>query len=75
MIVYLCNNGRWRGVSKRKKFKQEYAEEDPFDDHFHIGISIKHSMKSGDSKLRLYEKFYESDIIIGSPLAIRILTG
>jgi hypothetical protein len=23
----------------------------------------------------LYEKFYQSDIIVGSPLAIRILTG
>jgi hypothetical protein len=25
--------------------------------------------------LKLYEKFYQSDIIVGSPLAIRILTG
>ena len=25
--------------------------------------------------MKLYEKFYQSDIIVGSPLAIRILTG
>ena len=48
---------------------------DSFDDHFYIGMSLKHNMKLGTAKLKLYEKFYESDIIVGSPLAIRILTG
>ena len=54
----------------------EYCnEEDSFDDHFYIGLSLKHSMKTQTCKLKLYEKFYQSDIIVGSPLAIRILTG
>jgi hypothetical protein len=76
MLVMMMNNGTWRGISKRKKFKLEYCnEEDSFEDHFYIGLSLKHSMKLQTAKLKLYEKFYQSDIIVGSPLAIRILTG
>lgn len=76
MIVMLTNNGSWKQVSKRKKFKLDYCNEvDSYDDHFYIGMSLKHNMKLGKAKLKLYEKFYESDIIVGSPLAIRILTG
>lgn len=72
----MMNNGSWRGVSKRKKFKLDFCNEhDSFDDHFYIGLSLKHNMKLQTAKLRLYEKFYQSDIIVGSPLAIRILTG
>jgi len=76
MIVMLTNNGSWKKVSKRKKFKMDFCNEnDSYSDDFYIGISLKHSMKDNSSKLKLYEKFYQSDIIVGSPLAIRILTG
>lgn len=50
-------------------------EEDTFSDDFKIGISIKHSMKTQTSQLRLYEHFYSSDIIVASPLAVRLMTG
>jgi hypothetical protein len=47
MIALMTNNGSWKRVSKRKKFKMEYCnEEDSFDDHFYIGLSLKHSMKT-----------------------------
>ena len=76
MIVLMTNNGSWKKVSKRKKFKMDFCnEEDSFSDDFYIGISLKHSMKLQTAKLKLYEKFYDSDIIVGSPLALRILTG
>lgn len=50
MIILMTNDGKWKRVSKRKKFKQDFgSEEGTFDDHFKIGLSIKHSMKSGTS--------------------------
>ena len=46
MIVLMINKGSWRGVSKRKKFKLDFCNEnDSFDDHFYIGLSLKHNMK------------------------------
>lgn len=47
MIILLTNDGKWKRVSKRKKFKHDYGnDEDTFSDDFKIGISIKHSMKT-----------------------------
>ncbi|KAM0681966.1 rRNA-binding ribosome biosynthesis protein utp25 [Mitosporidium daphniae] len=47
--------------------------ESPFkgnvDDHFRLGIRI------GSRSISLYEKFYGSDLIIASPLSLRILIG
>ena len=31
--------------------------------------------KSGKLQMKLYEQFYQSDIIVASPLAIRMLAG
>ena len=76
MIIMLTHNGTLKKVSKRKKFKQDFGnEEDAFNDHFKIGLSFQHARKSGESVLKLYESFYKSDIIVASPLAIRMLTG
>lgn len=76
MIALLINGGTWKGISRRKKFKNDFgSEEDAFNDNFKIGLAVKHSAKSQTSQIKLYEQFYESDIIVGSPLAIRILTG
>ena len=75
-IVLMTCEGKWKKVSRRKKFKEQFGnEEDAFDDHFKIGLSIKYNMKSQQSSLRLFEEFYDSDIIVASPLAIRIVTG
>lgn len=46
----MTNNGKWRGVSRRKKFKKEYMnEEESFDDNFKIGIAFNYSAKSKQS--------------------------
>ena len=76
MIALLLNGGTWKGISRRKKFKNDFGnEEDAFNDNFKIGLAVKHSAKTRTSQVKLYEQFYDSDIIVGSPLAIRILTG
>ena len=50
MIILLTNDGKWKRVSKRKKFKHDYGnDEETFSDDFKIGISIKHSMKTQTS--------------------------
>lgn len=75
-IIFLCNSGRWKKVSKKKKFRAEFEnEEEAFNDFFRIGISFVQSKKSGKMQLKLYEQFYASDIIVASPLAIRMLCG
>jgi U3 small nucleolar RNA-associated protein 25 len=72
----MTNDGKWKGVSRRKKFKNDFLDpEDSFNDNFKIGMALKYSAKTNKSQIKLYEPFYESDIIVASPLAIRILTG
>jgi len=62
-------------VSKKKKFRDEFAsEEEAFNDYFRIGIAVNWS-KTNQMCLKLYEQFYESDIIVASPLALRLLCG
>jgi len=59
-LVLLLNGGRWKKVHKGKQFKDEYGnEEEAFNDFFRIGISVR------EGKVKLYEQFYKSDIIIG----------
>lgn len=73
----LTNDGKWKGVSKKKKFREEYATEDEaFNDFFRIGIAFN-APKSNPDKLnvKLYEQFYSSDIIVASPLAIKMIIG
>ena len=72
------NGGRWKKVSKKKKFREEFgSEEEAFNDYFKIGIAFHHNKKKKDDKitLKLYEHFYKSDILIASPLGLRTLTG
>jgi len=72
----MTSGGKWKGVSKRKKFRAEFDDpDDAFNDHFKIGIALKYNRKQQGASLKLYEKLYESDIIVASPLAIRIMTG
>jgi hypothetical protein len=74
----ICNHGKWKKASKKKKFRDEFAsEEEAYNDFFRIGISLNSSKKSGSTELhlKLYEQFYASDIIVASPLAIRMLAG
>lgn len=77
-IVMFCNGGRWKKVSKKKKFREEYGDEaEAFNDYFKIGLAFNHSKKSKDDKMtiKLYEQFYKSDILVASPLGLRTITG
>ena len=78
-IVLLCNGGKWKRVSKKKKFMEEFgSEEEAFNDFFRIGIALngsKQPAERGKLLLKLYEQFYASDIIVASPLAVRMIAG
>ena len=78
-IVLLCNEGKWKRVSKKKKFMEEFAgEEEAFNDFFRIGLSLKESRspsEQGKLNIKLYEQFYAADIIVASPLALRMIAG
>ena len=74
------------GVANRKKFEDEYGKEEPVrtgskpddfyrtfngntDDGFKIGLSVS------KKQLKLYAEFYSSDVIIASPLGLRMVIG
>ena len=47
-IILLTNGGKYKQVSKKKKFKEVFAnEEDAFNDLFRIGLSFVPSKKDG----------------------------
>ncbi|RUS87100.1 hypothetical protein EGW08_005176 [Elysia chlorotica] len=89
MLISLLLGSEQANVSNLKRFEGEYSEleesgladkaykpedfkrlfEGNTDDNFRIGLSV--SKKS----LRLYSPFYESDIILASPLGLRMLIG
>jgi len=59
---------KWKGVTKKKKFKEEYGSEDEFsNDCFRLGLSFY------GKTLKLYSTFKKSDIIIASPLGLRTI--
>lgn len=74
----LANGGRWKKVSKKKKFREEFgSEEEAFNDYFKMGIAFHHNKKKASESvsIKLYEQFYKSDILIASPLGLRMITG
>jgi hypothetical protein len=55
-IIFLCNHGRWKRVSKKKKFREDFDNEaEAFNDFFRIGISFVPNKTSGKLQLKLYE--------------------
>ena len=45
-IVMLTNNGRWKKVSKKKKFREDFgAEEEAFNDYFKFGLAFNYNKK------------------------------
>ena len=60
--------GNWNGISNKKKFKDEYSEFESLDDCFRMGISFDYF----ENKINLYSPFVESDIIICSPLGLKL---
>ena len=76
-IIMLTNEGKWKRVIKKKKFREEFGtENEAFNDFFRIGIAFN-APRSNPKRLqiKLYEQFYSSDIIVASPLALRMITG
>ncbi|XP_051941685.1 U3 small nucleolar RNA-associated protein 25 homolog [Hippocampus zosterae] len=88
LISLLESKGKKVVVSNKKRFKDEYgqgSDDKPanlrrpddyhaifsgnVDDHFRIGVSII------KGNIRLYSPFYQSDIIIASPLGLRTVMG
>ena len=74
----LTNGGKWKHVSKKKKFREEFeSEEEAFNDFFRIGISFNATRNTNNVNLqvKLFSQFYASDIIVASPLAMRMVSG
>lgn len=67
----MLNHGTLKKVKGRKRFRTDFgSEEEAFNDNFRIGIAIDKQMRP-----RLFESMFESDIIVASPIGLRILTG
>ena len=73
----LTNEGKWKHVTKKKKFREEFGnEEEAYNDFFRVGIAFNGMYSDpGSLRVKLYSQFYESDIIVASPLALRDITG
>ena len=56
-IILLTNGGKWKHVSKKKKFREEFeSEEEAFNDFFRLGISFNASkVDPSILKIKLYE--------------------
>ena len=67
-IVNIFSNNNWKGITNKKKFKDEYSEFDSNDDCFRMGINISFF----ENKMKLYSPFDESDIILASPLGLKL---
>ena len=67
-IINIYNKGSWKGILNKKKFKEEYSEFDSLNDCFRLGINFSYF----DNKIKLYTPFDESDIIIASPLGLKL---
>jgi hypothetical protein len=67
-LVNILRDGNWKGINNKKKFKEEFNEVDALNDCFRIGLSFDFF----ENKLKLYQPFEESDIIIASPLGLKL---
>jgi len=84
LIGLMFPDGKAR-VSNRKRFNQDYqkivkARKDKPDDYYEtfegdIDDSFKLGLSVTKKSLKLYTDFYSSDIIISSPLGLRLVTG
>ena len=69
-MINIFSNNNWKGITNKKKFKDEYSEFDSNDDCFRMGINISFF----ENKMKLYSPFDESDIILASPLGLKLAT-
>jgi hypothetical protein len=75
-IILMANEGKKKKVSKKKKFEEDFGDPaDAFNDFFRIGLAVNFNKTTGKMALKLYEQFYQADIIVASPIALRMLVG
>lgn len=67
-IISIIKNGNWKGSKNKKKFKEEYSEADSMNDCFRIGVSFNYF----ENKIKFYSSFEEADLIIASPLGVKL---
>jgi len=67
-IIQIFKGGKWKGTKNKKKFKEEYSEADSMNDCFRIGISFNYF----ENKIKFYESFEDADLIIASPLGVKL---
>jgi len=85
MMISLLFPNQKGGVANRKRFNEDYAKietarKDKPDDYYdtfqgNIDDSFKLGIGVTKKTLKLYTDFYSSDIIISSPLGLRMITG
>ncbi len=69
-IISIMRGGDWKGVLNKKKFQEEFSEVESMNDCFRLGINLDFF----ENKLRLYQSFDTSDLIIASPLGLKLTT-
>lgn len=67
-LINILKSGNWKGIKNKKKFREEYSENDAMNDCFRIGISFNYF----ENKVTLYESFENADLIIASPLGVKL---
>lgn len=86
-IVNIISEKGWNGgIGKKKKFLEEYSEENQLEDYFMMGMGIEIRSSNNrssnvnnfdantcqfDKHIELFTPFNESDIIIASPIALK----
>jgi len=70
-IISIMRKGNWKGVTNKKKFKEEFSEMESMSDCFRLGLNFDFFK----NKLRLYQSFESSDIIIASPLGLKLTSS
>jgi hypothetical protein len=69
-LINILRGGNWKGVLNKNKFKEEFSEVESMNDCFRLGLNFDFF----ENKLRLYQSFDTSDIIIASPLGLKLTT-
>lgn len=67
-MVNILFAGDWKGVGNKKKFNEEFEEAESMNDCFRLGITFD----AIENKIKLYTSFDESDIIVCSPLGLKL---
>ena len=63
----MYSKGNLKKITNRQKFVEEYGDiEKELDDDFKLGMGVV------NKSIRLYSQFMKSDLIVASPLGLRL---